>query len=464
MRGLRHRHLAVAWGLFLPFLLAAPSRPSPLAPREPQALYPPPNTLLECGSSIVVHDMTGDGLEDVLVGCSSTNDDAVGGVLLFRRDRAGAFHYLSAIRQQRGERADGCGSSVAVGDVDGDRRPDIAIGCFADTLDRPRVKVIIALNRGEGRFEVGALAVTGPQLSPLTGCKSALQGGDVALGDIDGDRRADLVVGCPEVGDDWGATYVLRRKTTNDGFEAPISLRRGETRRFAGCGWRVAVADVNGDARGDVIATCPYDQAAPTTAIGPFYRQGTLIVFRRDQANRGFEPALVLAHPRPQPSMECGSSVAAGDVNGDRRADVLWGCDSRSSVVLFRSSRRGFDAGTVLAGGAPLRTVRNDLERCGESVALADVDRDRRVDLVVGCGFPIDGERSKGAALVFRHIPGNRFARAIRVASGAARVQEYCGDSVGAVARPPYVLLGCTGTYRGNARTGAVRLLRLTSR
>jgi len=82
--------------------------------------------------------MDGDGVKDLLVGCSSTNVGAVGGVLLFRGDRAGSLRYLSTIRQREPERADACGSSVAVGDVDGDGRPESPWGASPTRSTRRR--------------------------------------------------------------------------------------------------------------------------------------------------------------------------------------------------------------------------------------------------------------------------------------------------------------------------------------
>lgn len=409
-------------------------------------LYPPSNSLLECGSALLVHDVDADRQPDALVGCSSTNVDAVGGVLVFAGG-SGSFRHLTTIRQPTPQKADGCGAALAVGDVDGDARPDIAVGCYADTLDPSDVNFFVAYNRGEGRFEVEDV-VTGRSLDAEAGCKSAHQGGGVALGDVNGDGRADLVVACPEVGDVWGAIYVLTRGES--GFDRPVVLRRGRVRRFAGCGWRIAVGDVNRDRRSDVN-----DHVAASTAVGRLWRQGTVMVFRRNTANTGFAAPLLLAHPRPRKYMECGRSLAAGDVNGDRRADVIWGCYRTRGVVVSLAGERGFTPGTVVspAAGSPQR------ERCGESVALGDVGGDRRVDLVVGCGEPQVADEPAGAALVFRQLTGGRFAPAVRLASGSRRPQDSCGRSV--VAIGPTVLLGCPGTYRGREMTGAVRVLRL---
>jgi len=413
-------------------------------------LYPPSSSLLECGSALAVRDVVADRRPDALVGCSSTNVDAVGGVLVFA-GRPGSFRQLATIRQPTPQKADGCGAALAVGDVDADARLDVAVGCYADVLDPPEVNFFVAFNRGEGRFGVEDV-VSGRRLDANTGCKSALQGGGVGLGDVNGDGRADLVIGCPEVGDVWGAIYVLTR--SESGFDQPVVLRRGRVRRFAGCGWRVAVADVNRDGRGDVITSCPYDHVATSTAVGRLWRQGTVMVFRRNAANTGFLAPLLLAHPRPRRYMECGRSLAVGDVDGDRRADVIWGCYRTRGVVVSLAGKHGFRPGTVVSpvAGSPQR------ERCGESVALGDVGGDRGVDVVVGCGEPEVADQPAGAALIFRQLTDGHFARPDRLASGSRRPQDSCGRSIATAGST--ILIGCPGTYRGQEATGAVRVLR----
>lgn len=451
---------AVGLGLSVLLWLPTAGQPARLVVHQEPVLYPPPSSLLECGSELVAHDLTGDGMKELLIGCSSTNLDAVGGVLVFAADPAGSFRHLSTIRSAQPEAADGCGHSVAVGDVDGDRRPDIAIGCFADTLDEPEMKVVVARNLGRGRFGEGEPVATGRELDPSTSCKSALQGGDVGLGDVDGDGRADLVVGCPEAGDDWGAVYVLRRNAENSGFEQPLRLRRGARRRFAGCGWRVAVADVTGDRRSDVVITCPYDQVSDSTSVGRLWRQGTLAIFRRNASNSGFAQPLLLAHPRPRTYMECGQSLAVGEVNGDRRADLLWGCPRAGSSVLFRTRRSSFDSGTLF------RTVPRLAQResCGASLALGDVGGDGLADVLVGCGSSSTANEPTGAALVFRQLADRKFSRVVRLETGSRRTHDSCGVSVAGAGLRRQILVGCPGTLRGAVATGAVRVLRLGTR
>jgi hypothetical protein len=127
-------------------------------------------------------------------------------------------------------------------------------------------------------------------------------------------------------------------------------------------GVRVAVGDVNGDGTPDIIT-------APGSGGGPNVR-----VFS------GTDLQLIASFFAYDPSFRGGVTVAAGDVTGDGRADVVTGAG---------------------AGGGPQVNVFNgatgDLVRPffaydpsfrgGVSVAVADTDGDGRADVVTGAGI-----------------------------------------------------------------------------
>ncbi|HWX97297.1 MAG TPA: VCBS repeat-containing protein [Solirubrobacteraceae bacterium] len=73
-------------------------------------------------------------------------------------------------------RIQGAGDSVAIGDLNGDRHPDLAVGSFQHD------GVSVLLGRGKGRFRHAL--------------KYRAHGypASVAIGDLNGDGRPDLVV------------------------------------------------------------------------------------------------------------------------------------------------------------------------------------------------------------------------------------------------------------------------------
>ncbi|MBM4023283.1 MAG: VCBS repeat-containing protein [Planctomycetes bacterium] len=136
------------------------------------------------------------------------------------------------------------GIRVAVGDVNADGVADFAFGA------------------GSGRGRV--VVYDGVTRAPLaTGLRSVLPFGNnyrggvhVALGDVDRDGRADLVVGTDGVGQ-WAAmrrvqVYDVATGATKGVFRTTGAALGSDGRRPQG-GVRVAVRDMNNDARGDVI-------------------------------------------------------------------------------------------------------------------------------------------------------------------------------------------------------------------
>lgn len=70
--------------------------------------------------------------------------------------------------------------------------------------------------------------------------------------------------------------------------------------------------------------------------------QGSVVVFTRNAANDGFDPGVVLYHPKPTELDRCGWFVAISDVNSDGKADIAMGCpwddntaEDQGSVVII---------------------------------------------------------------------------------------------------------------------------------
>jgi hypothetical protein len=93
-----------------------------------------------------------------------------------------------------------------------------------------------------------------------------------------------------------------------------------------------------------------------------------------------------------------------GDVNGDGRADIVTGCQSRNAgaagsgsvVVLTRNATNtDFDAGIELSHPTP---AAND--SCGASMAMGDVNGDGRADIAMGCTNDDTGAADAGSVVV----------------------------------------------------------------
>jgi len=311
-------------------------------------------------------DVNGDGRADLLVGAPLANP---GG----RTDAGSAFLFSgwngALLRRFDGPTpGDALGWSVAgISDLSGDGVPDVIAGApYADPAGQANAGTTFLLSASDGAV---LRRLDGEAAGDNAGFSVA------SAQDVDGDGKADVIVGAPgrdrAVGyTDVGAVYLVSGATgrTLMRVDGPLP---GST--DYGLGYSVASAgDVNADGLPDVIA------GAPSLAVcghgAAFVLSGTngAVLFR-------FEDPTAF-------SVGCvGRSVAgAGDVNGDGRPDLIVGAPSAYLVGAARGSALAFSG----ADGTLIR--RFDAESAAEynlgaSVAgVGDVNGDGLADVIVG--------------------------------------------------------------------------------
>ncbi len=269
--------------------------------------------------SLAVGDFNGDGIPDlVTVGYRSMS------VLLGTGD--GSFQ--PALTFATGTLS----YSVAVGDFNGDGIQDLALANYGASGG----SVSILLGNGDGSFQ--------PPRNFGTGAGSNF----VAVGDVNGDGTADLVV-ADVVGNDVSVLL-----GNGDGSFQPARSFAAGTRPYA-----LALADFNGD-------------GVPDLAVvdSPISGSGTVSVLL-GTGDGSFQPAQTFAvgsHP---------ASVAVGDFNGDGRPDL--------AVADFGSSGQGSDIRVLLGTGdgsfQPAGTYA--VGRSSVFVMAGDLNGDGALDLAV---------------------------------------------------------------------------------
>ena len=234
------------------------------------------------------------------------------------------------------------GVRVGSGDVNNDGTPDLITGPEAG--GGPELKVFDGGNVGSTLIDVFAYSPS------FTG------GVYVAAGDINHDGRADVVTGPGAQAGQGPQVKVFNANglgTLMDFFAYSPSFTGGVT---------VAAGDVNGDGTPDII-TAPASGMAPTVRVF----SGT----------NGLQLASFDAYGS---SFTGGVYVAAGDVNGDGFADVITGAGSGASphVKVFSGANLATELASFFAY-APGFTG-------GVRVAAADLTGDGRADLITGTG------------------------------------------------------------------------------
>jgi hypothetical protein len=300
------------------------------------------------------------------------------------------------------------GTSVAsLGDVNGDGKPDLAIGApGAHPQGRADAGSVFVVFGGTGHVNLRLLRpdqgyrIDGARPGDRTGTSVA------AAGDVNGDGRPDVLVGAPGAGNHGrpgagsvSVVYSPARPATIDlahlGYHG---FRLDGATAGDGAGTAVASAGRRGSeivvgapgARGGAGAAYVVAPAARSLDLGALGGRG----YRIDGA---------------APGDQLGSSVAAaGDLNGDGRADLLVGAPgataagragSGAAYVVLGPRRPGaIDVAHLGARGYALEgAAAND--RAGASVATAEGSNGRL--LLIGADqATVLGRRAAGAVFV----------------------------------------------------------------
>ena len=358
-------------------------------------------------------DVNGDGRADVIIGAraadnNSRTESGSSYVVFGQPSLAGVD--LNALGMA-GFRIDGAaannrsGFSVAgAGDINGDGRADVIVGAPGagnNSRNFSGSTYVVFGRTATTTVDLGTLGTGGFRIDGAA--TNDLSGWSVAgAGDINGDGRADLILGAPEADNNSrtssGSSYVVfgRTGTTTVDLTAlgTAGFRIDGAATGDGSGWSVAGAgDINGDGRADLIIGAPEADNNSRTSSGSSY-----VVFGRTATTTVDLTALGTAGFRidgAATSDLSGRSVAgAGDINGDGRADLIIGAQgadnnsrtySGSSYVVFgRTATTTVDLTALGTAGFRIDGAATS-DASGRSVAGAgDINGDGRADLIIG--------------------------------------------------------------------------------
>jgi FG-GAP-like repeat/PASTA domain/FG-GAP repeat len=328
-------------------------------------------------TGVAIGDLNGDGKPDLAVANAPTDDeeeDAVGTVSIRLNRGDGAF------KPRRDYNAGPGPAAIAIGDLNGDSKPDLAVAGWDGAVST-------LFNKGDATFRVEHDYPTGYRTT------------SIAIGDLNGDGALDLAA---TVAED-GTLDVLLNK--GDGsFASPVTYAAGQDP------WAVAVGDLNGDGAADLAVVSNSERSV----VSIFFNDGKGAFSDRREYAAGPEPV----------------SVAIGDLNGDGNPDLAishFGSVFQSNTVsvLVNDGRAGFASkrdypvaegfgriaiGDVSSDGKPDLVTSNDgsnrlslLVNTGtgrfmpvlayptgelpQDVALGDLNGDGRLDLVSADSF-----------------------------------------------------------------------------
>ena len=395
--------------------------------------------------SVVVADLNGDGKPDLVVANQCTGPNYCGS--------PGLVSVLLGVGDGTFQPAVNYGSggsvlnSVVVADVNGDGKPDIIAVNECSTADFNgclEASIGVLLGNGDGTFNAVVTYTSGGYRSK-----------EVAVADLNGDGKVDLVVvnlcatGCDDIFPAEGTVAVLLGE--GDGtFQKPVTYPSGGFYSFS-----IAVADLNGDGRADVVVSnfcdsnvsvISCDNPAPIGVLmgngdgtlQPAVLYGTGGMDTRKlvvaDVNGDGKPDLVAGDCGPggcggadldgvvavllgrgdgtfQSAITSGSglgsyvSIDAADVDGDGKPDIVaanWTCGNSetSCADLFRGNGDGtFQSPEAYDSGSGNGSLL-------DSLAVADVNGDGRLDIVATHGFG-NGPSSPGSVDILLNSTGS---------------------------------------------------------
>jgi len=313
--------------------------------------------------SVTIGDLDGDGKPDLAVANSNSSSVSV----LRNTSTSGSISFAANVDFATG----GGPYSVAIGDLDGDGKPDMAVvNLYDNTISVLRNTATSgSIISGSFAAKVDFAAVSGPY--------------SVAIGDLDGDGKPDLAVA-----NLYGNSVSVFRNTSTFGsittgsFAAHVDFAAGSSP------YSVAIGDLDGDGKSDLVVA---------------NRSSNSVSVLRNTATSGSITTGSFAAHVDFLTGDTPGSVAIGDLDGDGKPDLAVANYYASTVSVFRNTAT---SGSITTGSFAAKVDFATGANPG-SVAIGDLDGNGKPDMVVinGSDNTVSVLSYKPSSILFFQIP-----------------------------------------------------------
>ncbi|TAL63425.1 MAG: T9SS type A sorting domain-containing protein [Bacteroidetes bacterium] len=281
-------------------------------------------------------DIDGDGKSDLLYNDYMNNTFSI----VRNQSSNGSINWASAINYVTNTGP----IYMAVGDVDGDTKPDVIVGCNGS------VGATIDIFRNTSTS--GSISFASKIQIPSSSSPSTMR-----LADFDNDGKLDIAVGHIS-----GGIVSIYRNTSSKGF---ISFDNRLDLPALGDSYTIDIGDMNGDNKIDLI-------------VGD--RTNNNISFFQNTSTLGVLSCAAVVNLAPGSSPQ---SIAVGDMDNDGRPDVCTGL-ANGTIRVYKNNNSG---GAVSSGNFALQTTLTTLASNPYGLIINDLDGDGRNDLI--CGYSL---------------------------------------------------------------------------
>ena len=304
------------------------------------------------------------------------------------------------------------GYGVLASDLDGDGYDDLVVAAPGAGTERGAVQLLLGGEDG--------LSPRRSRMLARPAAATAGFGTRIRSGDVDGDRRLDLIEGGPAGASTPGHLSYCRGSTSGP--------RRCVALAGAGGTSGLAVADINGDGYADIVQG---DSAHALNQAGLAVSPGQVRLWLGGRSGPRSTPITITQNTptipgNDEPGDEFGAVVAAGDLDADGFAEMVVGAirenEGAGRITVIRGGSRGVaTAGhTSFDQDHPSVPGRAQVDgEFGSAISLLNLSDDRRLDLAVAAR----GERIANARVMV--VEGGRGVfgpdeTKTRILSGAA--------------------------------------------